>query len=73
MTMLNDTFEQELALEDDGYNSGSESLSIPTPLHIAPCLYQFQQVTNGLQTCNTSSMLTSMTWQPQHHVLPFDV
>ena len=38
MTMLNDAFELELALED-GYDSGSENLSIPTSLCRAPCLY----------------------------------
>ena len=32
MTTLNDTFEWELASEDIGYESGSESLSVPTPL-----------------------------------------
>ena len=32
MTTLNDAFEWELTLEDIGYESGSESLSVPTPL-----------------------------------------
>ena len=32
MTTLNDAFEQEFTLEDIGYESGSESLSVPTPL-----------------------------------------
>ena len=32
VTMLNDTFERELALEDDGYESGSKSSNLPTPL-----------------------------------------
>ena len=32
MTTLNDVFEWELALEDKGYESGSESLNISTPL-----------------------------------------
>ena len=36
---LNDAFEQEPTLEDEGYESGSESLNIPTPLHRKPCLY----------------------------------
>ena len=39
MTTLNDTFEQELALGDEGYDSGSESLSIPTPLCRVPQQY----------------------------------
>ena len=32
VTMLNATFEQKLALEDEGYESGSENFNIPTPL-----------------------------------------
>ena len=36
VTTLNGIFEWELTLEDEGYESGSESLNIPTPLHIAP-------------------------------------
>ena len=39
MTTLNDTFEQEPALQDEGYNSGSDSLSIPAHLHGVPCRY----------------------------------
>ena len=39
MTTLNDAFEYELALEDKGYESGSESLNIPTPLHRTSHLY----------------------------------
>ena len=38
MTTLNDAFECELAQEDEGYESGSESLNIPTPLCRAPRL-----------------------------------
>ena len=32
MTMLNDAFERELALADEGYESGSETSNLPTPL-----------------------------------------
>ena len=32
MTTLNDAFKWELTLEDIGYESGSVSLSVPTPL-----------------------------------------
>ena len=39
MITLNDTFQWELTLEDEGYESGSESLNIPTPLHRTPYLY----------------------------------
>ena len=33
------SFECELAQENEGYESGSESLNIPTPLFRTPCLY----------------------------------
>ena len=52
-TTLNDTFEQELSLEDEGYDSGSESLSVPTSLHRALYLYHISASENlsfGLAT-----------------------
>ena len=39
MTTLIDAFEYQLTLEDEGYESGSEGLNIPTSLHSTPCLY----------------------------------
>ena len=39
VTTLNDAFERELTIEDKGYESGSEGLNIPTPLHTTPHLY----------------------------------
>ena len=32
VTTLNDTFERELDLADKGYESGSETSNLPTPL-----------------------------------------
>ena len=32
VTTLNATFERELTLEDEGYESGSKNFNIPTPL-----------------------------------------
>ena len=46
MTTLNNAFEWELALEDGGYENGSESLSILTPLHREPCLYHVSAYEN---------------------------
>ena len=40
MTTFNDTFQRELTQEDEGYESGRESISIPTPLRRAPWIYQ---------------------------------
>ena len=39
VTTLNNTFEIELAQEDEGYESKSKSLNIPTPLRRAPQIY----------------------------------
>ena len=39
MTTLNDAFEIELSQEDEGYESRSESLNIPSPLRRAPWEY----------------------------------
>ena len=36
MTMLNDAFKQALTSEDIGYESGSERMNVPTPLHQEP-------------------------------------
>ena len=46
VTTLNDAFEQELAQEDEGYWSGSETLSIPTPLRRAPLIYHISTSEN---------------------------
>ena len=39
VTNLNDAFETELAQEYEGYESGSESFNMPTPLSRAPRIY----------------------------------
>ena len=39
MTMLNAAFENKLTLEDEGYDSRSESFNIPTPLRCTPKIH----------------------------------
>ena len=39
VTTLNATFESKLALEDEGYNSGSKDFNIPTPLRRTSKIY----------------------------------
>ena len=39
MTMLNVAFEKKLALEDEGYESGSKNFNIPTPLRWTPRIH----------------------------------
>ena len=46
VSTLNDTFEKELAQEDKGYESGSESLNIPTPLRRPPWIYHISMSEN---------------------------
>ena len=44
MTTLNDTFEIELAQEDEGYKSGSQNFYIPKPLSRVPRAYHVSMV-----------------------------
>ena len=46
VTTLHDAFEWKLALKDGRYESWSEHLNIPTPLHRAPCLYHISTYEN---------------------------
>ena len=46
VTTLNDAFKWELTQEDEEYESGSESLSIPTPLRRAPWIYHISTSKN---------------------------
>ena len=46
VTTLNDTFERELILEDEGYESGSESLHIPTHLRRAQWIFHVSMSEN---------------------------
>ena len=64
MTTLNDTFEIELTQEDEGYESGSESLNILTPLRRTPQIYQVSASKN-LSFNHT----TPLTTAEQHPVL----
>ena len=46
MTTLNAAFESKLALEDEGYESGSENFDIPTPLRRTSKIHNFSSVEN---------------------------
>ena len=65
MTTLNDAFERELKLEDEGYESGSESLNIPTPLCRTPCLYHISASED--LSFDPTAPLTHWTYSPQWH------
>ena len=44
VTNLNNALETELAQEEEGYESGSESFNIPTPLRRTPRIYHVSMV-----------------------------
>ena len=46
VTMLNTTFESKLALENEGYESGSENFNIPSPLRQTSKIYHISSVEN---------------------------
>ena len=60
MTTLNDTFEIELTQEDEGYEIGSKSLNIPTPLRRAPKIYP----------TSTSENITDYSWTTPSTLTP---
>ena len=47
LTMLNATFEQKLALEDEGYESSSENFNIPTPLRRTSMIHHVSSIENA--------------------------
>ena len=61
VTTLNATFESNLALEDEGYKSGSENFNIPTPVH--------SKEHPGLTTFPALRMPLSTQFQ-SHHAVP---
>ena len=64
MTTLNNTFEIKLAQEDEGYESGSESLNIPTLLRRAPQIYHISTSEN--LSFNPTTPLTTAEQHPVH-------
>ena len=47
VTTLNATFESKLALEEEGYESGSENFNIPTPLRRTSKIHHVSSVKNA--------------------------
>ena len=45
--MLNATFEQRLALEDEGYGSGSENFNVPTPCRRTSKIHHVSSIENA--------------------------
>ena len=41
---LNTTFEQQLSLADEGYENGSDTINLPTPLRKTPCIHHISSM-----------------------------
>ena len=55
---LNAAFDQQLSLADEGYESGSDTINLPTPLRKTPRIHH-------IPACN---MLHSIQFPPHHTV-----
>ena len=64
MTTLNDVFTQEPTQEDEGYKSGSESLSIPTPPKRALRIYHVSASKNI--SLDPATLLFTAEQHPEH-------
>ena len=43
---LNAAFDQQLSLADEGYESGSDTIDLPTPLRKTPCIHHMEPAWN---------------------------
>ena len=64
VTTLNDTFERELAQEDEGCERESKRLNIPTPLRRTPWIYHISMGVN--LSFNPTTSLTTAEQHPLH-------
>ena len=65
VTMLNATFERNLALEDEGYKSGSENFNIPTPLRRTSKIHHVSSIENASFNPVPSYTMQYQTTLPQ--------
>ena len=45
---LNTAFDQQLSLADEGYESGSDTIDLPTPLRKTPCIHHVSSMEHAL-------------------------
>ena len=64
VTMLNDAFERELAIADEGYGSGSETSNLPTPLRQTSRIHHVSN--NENISFNPSNPCTTATSQSHY-------
>ena len=61
MTALNAAFEQKLALADEGYESSSDTINLPTPLKKTPKIYHVSSIENA--SFNPNPVTSQNTFQ----------
>ena len=69
VTMLNATFETKLALEDKGYESGSENFNIPTPLRRTSKVHDVSSTENASFDPNPVTPHSTGTKEPHCRLL----
>ena len=67
MITLNAAFERKLALEDEGYESGSENFNIPTPLRKTPKIHLLSRIKNA--SFNPDSVMPCSTDQSHRRLV----
>ena len=66
MTILNAAFESTLALEDEGYESGSKNFNIPTLLRRTSKIHHVSSVKNASFDPDPVTQCSTGTRQPHH-------
>ena len=66
MTTLNAAFESKLALEDEGYESGSENFNIPTPLRRTSKIHHISSAENVFFDPNSVTLCSTGTRESHH-------
>ena len=79
---LNATFTQQLSLADEGYESGSDTVDLPTPLRKMPCIHHVSSMEHAsfnpahTTPCSTVTItpqsLPQTPTRPVHHCLSFN-
>ena len=71
---LNATFTQQLSLADEGYESGSDTIDLPTPLQKTPCIHHVSSMEhtsfNSVSTTPHSTVTITPCGMPQNPPRP---
>ena len=69
MTTLNAAFESKLALEDEGYESGSENYNIPTPCRRTTKIHHISSTENASFDPDAVTPCSTDTREPNHRLV----